>query len=1183
MKRISLLFAFTCLVYASMLGQMISGIDTLYGNEWINFDQTYYRFQLAEDGIYRIDGSTLNSIVPPGTTADQLRLFYFGEEIPIYTTTTTGINSNDYIEFFGQRNRTELDQYLFKDPDLHFHPDYSLFTDTSSYYLTWTNSTSNQRYDVVQNDLNNLPPAESYLWYDNYTRFTEASVKKSVNIGGANVQNSVFADAEGFCDGFFGGTLKNKQINFQEVYPNGPEAHMTVRYAARSGDHHQQIYVNGTLYVEDIFTGYVGRVTEFDVPAEECLPSTTFTIEGIANSADKQTISVIHTSYPRTMNMLGLGHFQFDLEASIDKKYYEFENFLNDGVAPILYDITNTYKLETSLENGIVKFVVPPSLEERTIVVLNPISGFKTPSAPEEMNFIDYTLEDAEFVILTNPTLREGSTDWVAEYAQYRSQESPTTYTTYIVHIDDIYDQFGYGVVRHSQSVRNFAHYVDREWTDLQYFFLIGKGREYKDVRLDWQVQQNYNSTFFIPTYGHPGSDHMMFANNLSALPIVPVGRLAAKNSEEVRIYLEKVKQFENQDNLNQTFADRAWMKRVMHLGGGGDGFEQNQIRTSLRGMEDIIEQNRYGGEVTSFFKTSTDPIETSQSAALKNEINNGVSILTFFGHSSPNIFDFNFDDPNSYENTGRYPLLFSMGCFSGNCHTDNTGIGERFILEDQKGAVAYVGSTGYGFISALDVFGDEFYTLAGTTLYGETIGKLIYESSKVLDGSPVVGESELAQQTTYQGDPALRLYPQPGPDYVVDNRSVSFNPSLLNLQVDSFDLNFTIGNIGRHIPDTSFTIKVEQQLPNGQRLALIEQEIEAPAFSRDMTLRLPMQGPEAIGFNRFFIEVDVLDEISELPLVAESNNRLTDNSGQEGIGVFIVSNDIRPIYPPEFSIVSDPSFSLKASSLNAFAEEQTFLIQLDTSATFSTPIATGTAQQIGGVFQWKPSITLENERVYYWRVSPEDVDNIGYRWQNSSFVYVEDGPNGWNQSHYYQFEKDELVNMELLPTTRRLDFIDDIIDIKTRNVVLDFPALIPRYYRGSISQLAYASSSMTNSVPAGLLIGVLDTINVEPLLLGSMGPVGSDFGGANQKGWLFKTDTEAQRAEVINFLENEVPDRHYVVFMTVQRSETDTYLPEEWAQDSVNLGTNIFQVLESQGANMIRSLETLGPLPYSR
>ena len=96
MKRISLFIALTCLVSSSMLGQMVSGIDTLYGNEWINFDQDYYRFQIAEDGIYRIDGSTLNSIVPPGTNADQLRLFYFGEEIPRYTSTNDGINTNDY-------------------------------------------------------------------------------------------------------------------------------------------------------------------------------------------------------------------------------------------------------------------------------------------------------------------------------------------------------------------------------------------------------------------------------------------------------------------------------------------------------------------------------------------------------------------------------------------------------------------------------------------------------------------------------------------------------------------------------------------------------------------------------------------------------------------------------------------------------------------------------------------------------------------------------------------------------------------------------------------------------------------------------------------------------------------------------------------------------------------------------
>ena len=33
--------------------QIVVGQDTLVGNEWINYDHSYYKMMLAEDGLYR--------------------------------------------------------------------------------------------------------------------------------------------------------------------------------------------------------------------------------------------------------------------------------------------------------------------------------------------------------------------------------------------------------------------------------------------------------------------------------------------------------------------------------------------------------------------------------------------------------------------------------------------------------------------------------------------------------------------------------------------------------------------------------------------------------------------------------------------------------------------------------------------------------------------------------------------------------------------------------------------------------------------------------------------------------------------------------------------------------------------------------------------------------------------------
>ncbi|MCB0641748.1 MAG: hypothetical protein KDC44_08925, partial [Phaeodactylibacter sp.] len=521
---------------------------------------------------------------------------------------------------------------------------------------------------------------------------------------------------------------------------------------------------------------------------------------------------------------------------------------------------------------------------------------------------------------------------------------------------------------------------------------------------------------------------------------------------------------------------------------------------------------------------------------------------------------------------------------FSGQCHTDAFGIGERFVKADDRGAIAYFASTGYGFISALDVFGDKYYRLLGGDLYGESIGTVLQAVIEFMSNSVVVGERELAQQTTLQGDPSLLLYPRPGPDYLVDNSTVRFDPALLNTQLDSFDFSFEVANIGQHLPGTTMQLEIEQQLPNGERVDLLSRTIETPAFSEALQFSIPILGPEVVGFNRFHVKVDADDEIEELPAGAEANNDLIDGNGQLGFPVFIVSNDVRPILPTNYSIVNTPAPELIVSTLNATAAEQSYRLEIDTTALFNSPLKQNqTITQSGGLIKWQPNLNLQAERVYYWRASPDSTAaTAGYRWQSSSFIYLPDSSPGWNQSHYFQLLDNEFINMEVEPSTRKLDYIDNVVDIKIRNVVYEGPSSIPRYYRGSISQIEYEGSGMTGSVPAGVLVAALDTVDILPMLNPGGGVFGDDYGFNGQKGFLFRTNSAAERAELINFLENEIPDGHYVILFTVQKDIDQSYQPEDWALDSVSLGTNLFQVLEAQGAQQVRLLEQMGSFPYS-
>ena len=150
---------------------------------------------------------------------------------------------------------------------------------------------------------------------------------------------------------------------------------------------------------------------------------------------------------------------------------------------------------------------------------------------------------------------------------------------------------------------------------------MLGKAREYTDIRKEDQLAAAEGNSYFLPTWGYPGADNLLLSTNESSIPKIPVSRVTATSPTEVRNYLDKVISFEANSLLGQTMEDRGWMKRVMHLG-GGDINIQESIKGHLSALEYEITNNEFGADVHSFFKTSSDPIQISQSDQITNLIN---------------------------------------------------------------------------------------------------------------------------------------------------------------------------------------------------------------------------------------------------------------------------------------------------------------------------------------------------------------------------------------------------------------------------------------------------------------------------------------------------------------------------------------------------------------------------------
>lgn len=1158
--------------------QMWNGQDTLFGPEWIDYSKTYFKIKVAENGIYRIDFQTLESAgFPAGSVpASEWRLYRNGQQEAIFSSTTGEFSAADFIEFYGQKNRGEVDRYLFKDPETEqINPWYSMFNDTSVYYLCWGTGGPAQRFTAAVNDLSNLPPAESFCWQTAEKVMTDAIYKKKIS---DEIQYSWY-DGNGYTRPN-SGAANPVLVSLPKIFSNGPEAQVQVRYAANLGQHQQRILLNDSIFAEDEFTDFRIIDRKFNVGASFLTATTTFKL--FSPIGDRNGLASIGIRYPRKFEFENASFAAFELEASTTDKYLEIQSFNFSAGAAVLWDLSQKTRLVTTLESGLLKARIGPGSSIRSMVLLSP-AAVKTVSELKPVQFKNLASEAADYLIISNPALYQdasaGGADPVAAYADYRRSPAGGNHAVSVFDVNDLYEQFAYGVRFHPIALRNFLHWAKRAWPQASHVFIVGKALDAHQFRTASQQNELADSLFFVPTFSLPGADlpFVMQGNQLSE-PIMAIGRLAVTKASEIRDYLDKVILQEQQQSLAaQSIEGKAWMKRVLH-NSGGLSYESSVIRNYTSSMATVLKNNRFGADVHTFYKTSNDPVQISAYEQLLDLMNDGVAIWSIFGHSSAFSVDFDIGQPSAYSNYGRYPLMLVMGCFSGQCSLTQPGIGEGFVLAPDRGAIAYIASVNYSFTDALHAYGRRFYELLGGTGYGHSIGQNLAQTVSDLKNTQSPGLIAVLHQNLMQGDPALRVYTHPGPDYLVDNQSVEFNPNPIGLENNTVKLSFDAVNIGEN-SGGQIAVKIEQQLPDNTLLNRWADTIPAPANRSKLSYELPLTGTQ-IGFNRFFIRMDPEHLVEELPAAAELNNDLTDASGTPGMDVYAYADDISPVFPAAYGIVSKPDLTLYASTLNSAALPRSYLFEIDTRETFDSPFKKSSSRTArGGLLQWEPAIALTDSTVYHWRVARDSLVNGVLLWRSRSFVYLANSSPGWNQSDFGQFRDNLFANLEANDTSRLIQFQDNAafisVQVAYRGVNL-YPGLQNSYYENFLGDFGWNQQNVSR----GVALVVADP-NTGRLM---QNPAGGPYNYSPPKDrafFWFDTRDSLPRLKLMDFVENGIPNGHYAGLLAFNTPTDATgYAPHLWAKDSISQGKNLFQVLEDQGATQIRQTAVFSTAP---
>jgi len=1174
MKNCLNLLLFAGILFANMPlnAQMEIDGEILYGNEWINYEQEYLQLTVTEEGIYRVTGQELENagIDLNNVQGRFLQLYHLGKQIPMFVSDAEILEDDGFIEFYGQANKGEIDKHLYLEwEEDQLNPEYSNFSDEASYFLTWEVGSNNQEFRLSQivNDLSGNPTAEPYYLHHEKIVFSERHNKPDHTTN--NLRYSHFDKSEGFGSSL----IRNRTLTFpiSNKASSTFKPQVSLRFGSNDTEHDLSVSIGTTELFSEKYNGNKLFQINTEVDEQLLIPQTKVKILGSEAASDKYITAFGEIVYARQFVFPASTSISFTPREYDADQYFEIENFSPDSDLILVYDVESKSRLIANTTTGPIRFKLPfNDSENRKVFVYDYDDGVKTVDRIEKKNFINYTTANPSYVVLTSNKF-EG--DAVSQYTDYRGSELGGGYNTLTVHVEQLYDQYGYGITRNPISIRNFFQERKSEWEDLEFVFIIGKAIEYSNYRTEEDIG-SVEVPFYVPTWGAPGADNLMFSRKGFSAPIAAIGRIAARNELDISNYLDKVFTHEQFSDTDYSLESREWTKSILHLSGGDIKYDlDEQIFEKLGDMKDIIETSSFGGNVTTYRKTSSDPLQTATSSEILEIINEGKSVITFFGHSGAGTFDFSLEDVDVWENYQKYPVILSMGCHSGNVHGENINpsLSEDFVLTPEKGALAFIASSSTATFTALSTLGPKYYENFGNIFHNDAIAKSIKSYLEEYDDIPQIGFKILNQQLTFHGDPAIVLYPQNGPDYIVDIKSIGSEPADITIIDQTYDINFDVVNLGKYI-DSDLKIVLSHYLPDGSLFKTYNKIIPAPAYRTRISIPIVNAGLLALGKNRIDIEVDVDNDIAERPLpYAEDNNLLSNITEENGYNYFITGSTVIPVYPPEFAIVNDSDITFIASGVNAFRSETKYQIQLDTSELFESPLLNDEITLSGGTVKWNPNFNYQNDIVYYWRVTPL-IEDEELQWQNSSFIYLSNETTGWNQSHYYQFLKDDLTNAHF--EDRTLEFPLEYEENTLNLFVPDGTTVRPRYKRANTS---LGAAKLWEIPKTGICVLIR-----EPKILSYIentvpGLYGSWSINSTRRIFFFETQNQQSRIDLVNFLYDVVESGHHVFLNTIHNNLDGDLHTLEWADDAnVNGGRNIFTFLESQGAELIRNIEGL-------
>ncbi len=653
-----------------------------------------WRVKVRDEGLYKLSYAELQAAGLPVDSLDPrtFRLYHLGSEaaISVEGEGDGSFDSGDHILFYGQAVTSK-------------------YAADNVYWLTFGEA-AGLRMTVRDG----TPTNEQSPSYYGAQRTME---QNNYYVPGAPGDEALDRWFWAYVYATTAGVPKSWSYTFSLTAPYAAPGTLTTALLGRfqnpiSPDHHAQIRLNGSLIADLWWDGMTWQTVEVAIPegllvaGDNILQITCPNDTGVGY--DLVYVDWAELAFANTFLAEG-DELSFDYEDGGAWKF-QVDGFSTNQVA--VYDVTDPTRV-VQIENLALTGTGPYSVAfEDTLSApvdywATAIGAYRTVQAIEQDTASDLRSTDngADYIVIAHG-------DFAAQAEQLRSWRASQGLRAMAVDVQDVYDEFGYGIAG-AAPIRDFLAYAYANWVAPAPSFVVLLGDGTYDPKNYAYTRVSYIHPYLAPVdpwIGETAADNRYVTLvGEDTLPDMMLGRLSVNSTADAAAFVNKVIAYESSPTAD-------WQGQVLAVADNGD----------TAGNFAQLSENLLSGYLPAPYQASkvyygvTHPVTADARAAIQAGINDGTLIVNYIGHAATTQWAgeglFRAADVATLTNVGKYPVVLALTCWEGyyiNPHALTSGqeaVGEVVTRAGGKGAVASWSPTGLGVATGHDFLDKGFF-----------------------------------------------------------------------------------------------------------------------------------------------------------------------------------------------------------------------------------------------------------------------------------------------------------------------------------------------------------------------------------------------------------------------------------------------------------------------------------------